>query len=59
MLNEYMNKNRRPQASKRVRNEAMGEAFRELRKSSAAQPHRNRSKYNRNDYKIQSRRGDW
>lgn len=39
--------NRREQASKRVRNEAMGEAFRELRKGSRAQPHRMKKTYHR------------
>ena len=44
--------NRRPQASKRVRNEAMGAGFRELRKGSRAQPHRDRTRYTRNDYRF-------
>lgn len=49
--------NRREQASKRVRNEAMGEAFRELRKGSTAQPHRNKAKYDRKDYRREKQRG--
>ena len=48
---------RREQASKSVRNEAMGEAFRELRKGSTAQPHRNKAKYSRNDYRKVAQRG--
>lgn len=54
-----MASNRREQASKRVRNEAMGEAFRELRKGSRTSPHRDRSKYNRSDYRNKAQRGDY
>ena len=50
---------RREQASKRVRNEAMGEAFRELRKGSTAQPHRNKVKYRRADFRNEMQRGGY
>ena len=52
-------RNRREQASKRDRNEAMGMAFIELRKGSRTEPHRNKARYNRNDYRNQAQRGDW
>lgn len=48
---------RRPQASKRVRSIEMGEGFRELRKGSRAQPHRNLSRYDRNDYRNEAQSG--
>lgn len=51
--------NRREQASKRVRNEAMGEAFRELRKGSRTSPHRNKKTYSRNDYRNSMQRGEY
>ena len=50
-----MSKNqKRVQASKRVRGvgpDAMGRAFIELRKGSRTSPHRDRTVYNRNDYR--------
>lgn len=50
---------RRPQASKadRVRNEDMGKAFIELRQGSRTSPHRNRAKYERNDFRREAQRG--
>lgn len=49
-----MKTNRRPQASKGG-NRAMAVDFQELRRSSAAQPHRNKARYDRNDYKNLNR----
>ena len=50
-------KRKRPQAQKvnRHANPVMAAAMRELRKSSAAQPHRNKVKY----YRPAEKRGDW
>lgn len=50
---------RREQASKRVRNEALGAGMRELRQGSRAQPHRNLTKYNRSDYRNKVQRGEY
>ena len=50
--------NRRPQTPK-VRNEAMGEAFRELRRGSRAQPHKNKTRYSRSDYRNKLQRGEY
>jgi hypothetical protein len=41
-----MKKTRKPQTPK-VGNRAMAQAFQELRRSSAASPHRNKAKYTR------------
>lgn len=46
-----MNKNRRAQAPKMNGNIELARAMQGLRQSSAAQPHRNRSRYDRNDYR--------
>ena len=59
-----MNKRRRPQAGKgktikKTHLPEMGEAFRELRKGSRAQPHRNMARYDRNDYRAEMQRGAW
>lgn len=52
--------NRRVQASKRQRNiDSMGQAFIELRKGSRTSPHRNMSRYDRNDYRRDSQNGNW
>ena len=48
---------RRAQASKRNRNLEMGMAFVELRKGSRTSPHRDRSKYERNDFRRDSQKG--
>ena len=53
---------RRTQASKRDRalgmgNLEMGMAFVELRKGSRTSPHRDRSKYERNDFRRDSQKG--
>lgn len=51
---------RRAQASKRDRNLEMGMAFVELRKGSRTSPHRDHSKYERNDFRRRSQKGfDW
>lgn len=47
------NKNRRPQTQKSTRNPEMAQAFREFRRSNAAMPHKNKSKYNRNDFDME------
>lgn len=49
MKKNSKNKNRRQQASKPAKsgNSRYMEAMQELRRSNAAQPHRNKSKYNR------------
>ena len=44
-----MSKSKRPQKPKTVRNEDYMRGMQDLRKSNAAQPHRNKSKYNRRD----------
>lgn len=52
--------NRRVQASKRVRGQGpdhIGRAFIELRKGSRVQPHRDRTVYNRNDFRYDD--GEW
>lgn len=42
-----MKKNKRPQTPK-VGNRAMNDAFQEIRRSNAAQPHKNKARYDRN-----------
>lgn len=57
-----MNKNRkRPQAQKTNRhaNPEMHRAMVELRQGSRTQPHRNRARYDRNDFRTQSQKGQW
>ena len=57
-----MNKNRkRPQAQKvhRHANPEMAAAMRGLRMSSAADYHRDRTKYSRNDERRAKQRGEW
>lgn len=59
-----MNKRRRPQANKgrkinKTHLPEMGEAFRELRQGSRAQPHRNKARYDRNDYRASAQKGEW
>jgi hypothetical protein len=54
-------KGKRVQASKRIRHgvgpDSMGRAFIELRQGSRAQPHRDRTVYNRNDFRYDD--GEW
>lgn len=54
-------KRKRPQAPKNNRhaNPDMHRAMVELRQGSRTSPHRNRARYERNDYRNQSQRGDW
>ena len=42
-----------------IENTALYEAMQEIRRSSAAQPHRNKAKYDRNDARREQQRGDW
>ncbi len=51
-----MNKNKRPQAPKSA-NPALAKAMKELRRSSAAEPHKNKARYSRTD-KHKGKR-DW
>ena len=41
------------------RNEALGDAMRELRQGSRTSRHRNKTKYSRNDYRKQAQRGNY
>lgn len=53
-----MNKNRRPQSHK-TENKAYIGAMRDLRRSNAAQPHRNKAKYRRADSRNDFQRGKY
>lgn len=50
---------RREQRQKGMGNEDLYRAMQELRRSSAAEPVRNRSKYNRNDFRRRAQAGKW
>lgn len=50
---------RRPQKPKMPGNRDMALAFQEIRRSSAASPHKNRAKYDRNRDKRSLRREAW
>jgi hypothetical protein len=52
---------KRPQNQKpnKHANPAMYRAMMELRQSSAAEPHRNRSRYDRRDFRAMAQRGVW
>lgn len=55
-----MSKNRRrEQAHKDTGNREYWDAMQELRRSSAAEPVRNRKKYNRNDGRRMAQAGKW
>lgn len=50
---------RREQRQKGMGNEDLYRAMQELRRSSAAEPVRNRAKYNRNDFRRRAQAGKW
>lgn len=50
---------KRQQKPKDTGNRAMYDAMMELRSSSAAEPHRNRSRYSRNDWRRKAQAGKW
>lgn len=54
-----MKKNSKPQAPKLGGNIEMARAMQGLRRSSAAEPHRNRARYSRNDYRRNKQKGTW
>lgn len=56
-----MSKGKRPQAQKinRHANPEMHRAMVELRQGSRTDPHRNRARYSRSDFRNQRQRGEW
>ena len=50
-------KHRKRVQSTKTENKPYIIAMRELRRSNAAQPHRNHTRYDRNDYRAQAQRG--
>lgn len=54
-----MKKNKKPQAPKLGGNIELARAMQGLRQSSAATPHRNRSRYDRNDHRRNKQKGVW
>jgi hypothetical protein len=49
----------RPQKPKDMGNRALYDAMMDIRRSSATVPHRNRARYNRNDYRSNALRGKY
>ena len=49
----------RPQKPKDMGNRDLYDAMMEIRRSSATVPHRNRARYNRNDYRSNALRGKY
>jgi len=53
------NKHRKRAQRPKDRNYEMGRAFIELRQGSRTEPHRNRARYDRNDFRVNAQRGRW